>query len=275
VGSILTSLILVVGFSQLLGGIRNGIQRFDKERSGMAAAMMTLAVVGLALPTNLAIAHQMQLGVPISSDFHDVALDKLSRAIALILLLLYGLQILYQFRQPVDSIKEIEAEEPIDVRRWSVRQATVMLIAATLGVAALSEILSGSLEPFGKSFGLSALFLGVVLIPLAGNISEIIVGVRTARSNKLDLSLSIASNSAMQIALFVAPLLALIGPFFGYELTLYFSFFEVMALGIAVSTAVIIAGDGVSNWIEGAQYLALYLILALWFYFLVPVSIPH
>jgi Ca2+:H+ antiporter len=145
-----------------------------------------------------------------------------------------------------------------------------LLAAATIGVAVVSEILSGALEPFGQRLGISTLFMGVVLIPLAGNVSEILVGTRTARANKLDLSLSIASSSAMQVALFVAPLLAIISPLFGQELTLYFSIFEVFALGLAVFSAVAIASDGVSNWMEGAQFLALYLILALWFYFLVP-----
>jgi len=272
VGSILTTLILVVGASQLVGGLKNGIQHFDREGGGMAAAMMTLAVIGLALPTVLALVHQMHQGVSIDTSFQDPALEELSLAISLILLFLYGLQILYQFHQPMKAITEAEAEVPGEVRRWNVRQATLVLVAATLSVAVLSEIISANLEPFGQSLGLSSLFMGVVLIPLAGNVSEIVVGVRTARNNNLDLSLSIASNSAMQIALFVAPLLALSSPLFGYQLTLYFGFFEVFALGMAVFTAVIIAGDGVSNWMEGVQYLALYLILALWFYFLVPAS---
>jgi Ca2+:H+ antiporter len=269
VGSILASLILVVGLSQLLGGLQNGIQRFDREGSGMAAAMMTLAVIGLALPTVLGIVHQAYLGRSFSTDFHDPALDALSLDIASILLLLYGLLIVFQFRQP--SAVEMEAAAaPAESRRLSVRQAMGLLAAATIGVAVVSEILSGALEPFGQRLGISTLFMGVVLIPLAGNVSEILVGTRTARANKLDLSLSIASSSAMQVALFVAPLLAIISPLFGQELTLYFSIFEVFALGLAIFSAVAIASDGVSNWMEGAQFLALYLILALWFYFLVP-----
>jgi Ca2+:H+ antiporter len=271
VGSILASLILVVGLSQLLGGLQNGIQRFDREGSGMAAAMMTLAVIGLALPTVLGIVHQAYMGRSFSTDFHDPALDALSLAIALILLLLYGLLIAFQLRQPSAVEVELEAAAaPAESRRQSVRQAMGLLAAATIGVAVVSEILSGALEPFGQRLGISTLFMGVVLIPLAGNVSEILVGTRTARANKLDLSLSIASSSAMQVALFVAPLLAIISPLFGQELTLYFSIFEVFALGLAVFSAVAIASDGVSNWMEGAQFLALYLILALWFYFLVP-----
>jgi len=270
VGSILASLILVVGLSQLLGGLQNGIQRFDREGSGMAAAMMTLAVIGLALPTVLGIVHQAYMGRSFSTEFHDPALDALSLAIALILLLLYGLLLVFQFRQPSAVEVELEASAPAESRRLSVRQAVGLLAAATIGVAVVSEILSGALEPFGQRLGISTLFMGVVLIPLAGNVSEILVGTRTARANKLDLSLSIASSSAMQVALFVAPLLAIISPLFGQELTLYFSIFEVFALGLAIFSAVAIASDGISNWLEGAQFLALYLILALWFYFLVP-----
>jgi len=273
VGSILTSLILVVGLSQLLGGLRNGLQRFNREGSGIAAAMMTLAVIGLALPTILGLVHQAHLGEGFSTDFQDDALDTLSMAIAVILLLLYGLLIVYQFRQPSATEVEFEAATPDEYRKLSVREAVGLLTAATVGIAIVSEILSGAVEPFGQRLDLDALFMGVVLIPLVGNVSEILVGVRTARANKLDLSLSIATTSAMQIALFVAPLLAIISPFFGQELTLYFSIFEVFALGLAVFSAVAIASDGVSNWMEGAQFLALYLILALWFYFLAPTLI--
>lgn len=272
VGSILTSLILVVGLSQLLGGLKNGIQHFDREGAGMAAAMMTLAVIGLLLPTNLGIVHQVQLGVSISSDFHDQALDTLSKAIAIILLLLYLLHIVFQFRQPAAAeIEQSEVAPAGDAQKWSVRKASILLLAATLGIAIVSEIFSGTVEPFGESMGLNLLFLGVVIIPLAGNVSELLVGVRMARSDKLDLSLSISSNSAMQVALFVAPLLALISPLFGPELTLYFSVFEVFPLVLAVLTSIVITSDGVSNWMEGAQFLALYLIMALWFYFLIPV----
>jgi Ca2+:H+ antiporter len=275
VGSILTTLLLVVGLSQLMGGLRNGIQHFDKERGGMAAAMMTLAIAGLALPTILGIVRQVQNGLHVSSTFQDPALDTLSLGIAGVLLVLYGLQIIFQFRQPQnakreDELEVIEAEEPGDIPPWSLRKALGLLFAVTIGVVIMSEIISDTVEPFGESLGLSPLFIGVVIMPLAGAISEIIVGVRTAQHNKLDLSLSIASNSVMQIALFVAPLLAFLSLLSSQEMTLYFNLFEVIGLGVAVFAAIVIASDNVSNWLEGAQLLALYLILTLWFFFLIP-----
>lgn len=275
VGSILTTLLLVVGLSQLTGGLKNGIQRFDKESGGMAAAMMTLAIAGLTLPTILGIVHQVQSGLHFTSNFQDPALDTLSLEIAAVLLVLYGLQIIFQFHQPQNAKKEaelevIEAEDKGDVPQWSLRTAVGLLVASTIGIVIMSEIISGTVEPFGESLGLSSLFIGVVIMPLAGAISEIIVGVRTARKNKLDLSLSIASNSVMQMALFVAPLLAFLSLLASQEMTLYFNLFEVIGLVIAVFAAIVIASDSVSNWLEGAQLLALYLILAFWFYFLIP-----
>jgi Ca2+:H+ antiporter len=275
VGSVLTTLLLVVGLSQLMGGLKNGIQYFDRERGGMAAAMMTLAVAGLALPTVLGIVHQAQKGLHFSSTFQERGLEMLSLGIAAILLVLYVLQIIFQFRQPQSAKKDeelevIEAEDPAEVLPWSQHTAIGLLLASTIGIVIMSEIISGTVEPFGESLGLSPLFIGVVIMPLAGAISEIIVGVRTAQHNKLDLSLSIASNSVMQMALFVAPLLAFLSLLSSQVMTLYFNLFEVIGLGIAVFAAIVIASDNVSNWLEGAQLLALYLILAIWFFFLVP-----
>ncbi len=277
VGSILTTMLLVVGLSQLIGGLKNGIQRFNKEGSGMASSMMMLALAGLALPTILGMVHQAQEGLHFSSVFQDSALETLSLAIAAVLLILYGLQIIFQFRQPQNvkaeqEMEVIEAEDPGDGPLWSLHHALGLLLASTLGIVIMSELVSASVEPFGESLGLSPLFIGVIIMPLAGAVSEIMVGVRTARRNKLDLSLSIASNSVMQMALFVAPLLAFLSLGFGEQLTLYFNFFEVLALGLTVFAAIIIASDNVSTWLEGAQFISLYLILALWFLFLVPVA---
>jgi Ca2+:H+ antiporter len=279
IGSILTTLLLVVGLSQLMGGLKNGIQRFDREGGGMAAAMMTLAVIAMILPSILGIVHQLGQGLLIGSKFQDPALDLLSLLIAVVLLGLYGFQIVFQFRQPQclenREVAEIEAMEETnsnEIPQWGRHLTIGILLAATIGVAIMSEIISTVVEPFGQSLGLSPLFIGIVIIPLAAAVPEIIVGVRTARRNKLDLSLSIASNSVMQIALFVAPLLVFLSLAFGQELTLYFNIFEMFALVLAVFAAIIIAIDGVSNWMEGAQFLALYLIIALWFYFIVPAS---
>jgi len=131
----------------------------------------------------------------------------------------------------------------------------------------LSEFLVGAVEPVVHSLGISELFLGVIIIPLVGNVAEHIVGVQVAIKNKMDLSLAISLGSSMQIALFVAPLLVFISLLFGPPMTLFFSLFEVAMLTLSVLLAMITSQDGESNWLEGAQLLAVYLIVALGFFF--------
>jgi Ca2+:H+ antiporter len=269
VGAILMSLIVTVGLSQLLGGLKNGIQHFDREAVGMAASMMMLAVIGLWLPTIFGFLDQLERGVKVSSSFEDPALISLSRYISMILLILYGLLLIFLFRQPSKAESELIMADAAEVESgWSIRQSTGVLIASTLGVALVSEILSETIGPFGEEMGLSPMFLGLIILPLASTFPDILVGARMARKNNLNLSLSIASNSAMQDALFVAPILALVSKFLGHEMTLYFGIVQVFALALAVACVIVIANDAISNWIEGAQMLAFYLILALWLFFI-------
>ncbi len=126
----------------------------------------------------------------------------------------------------------------------------------------------GVVEPVAVSLGVRELFLGIIVIPIVGNVAEHLVGVQAAMKNQMDLSMTIALGSSMQIALFVAPLLVFISLLFGPELTLFFSLFEVMVLGLSVLIAAFISVDGESNWLEGAMLLSVYLIAALGFFYL-------
>jgi Ca2+:H+ antiporter len=144
------------------------------------------------------------------------------------------------------------------------------ILSATLGVAVVAEILSGAAEPVGVSLGLSYLFVGIVILPVVGAISEIVSCVRLARSNMVDLAISIPLNGAMQMSLFVVPLLVFLSAFDGTPLTLSFGASEVIAVVITVALAAYIAIDGLTSWLEGAQLLALWGILALLFFFYVP-----
>lgn len=129
-------------------------------------------------------------------------------------------------------------------------------------------------EPFGTSLGLSYLFVGIVILPVAGAISELIACVHMARNNMVDLAISIPMNGAMQVSLFVAPLLVFLSAFGPTPLTLCFGISEVASVVITVALAAYIAIDGVTSWLEGAQLLALWGILALWFYFFQPLPNP-
>jgi len=270
VGSILISLLLTVGAAILFGGIRHGIQRFDKESVGMASTTMILAMVGLFIPTFLSFAIQTQAGHHFRASFQNGAVDHLSLAIAAVLFLLYIVTVVYQLRSP--SGEEHLAQKPSAAcsptrAEWSKRQSIAILLLATLGVAVVAEILSGTVAPFGTSLGLNYLFVGIVILPVVGAISEIVSCVRMARNNMVDLAISIPLNGAMQVSLFVAPLLVFLSAVGGTPLTLSFALPEVIAIGITVALAAYIAIDGLTSWLEGAQLLALWGILALLFFF--------
>ena len=153
------------------------------------------------------------------------------------------------------------------VAHWSVRKGIAVLVVATVFIAWLSEILVGAVEPVVTQLGITEFFLGIIIIPLVGNVAEHIVGVQVAIKNRMELSLTISLGSSLQIALFVAPLLVFAGLLMGNPLTLIFNQFELIALVGTVIIAALIALDGESNWLEGAQLLAVYAILAIAFFF--------
>lgn len=270
-GSILGNILLILGFSLLLGGLRHGIQRFDRTTAATASTMMTLAVIGLIVPTLFELIHEIQIGEldVFRTTVSDPALNALSLGVAGILIILYILSLIFSFQQPERKVSsqtgvdDHSAESEVHTAKWSVPVSIAVLVASTLGIVFLSEFLVGAVEPVVASLGVSELFLGVIIIPIVGNVAEHIVGVQVAYKNKMDLSLAISLGSSTQIALFVAPLLVFISLLFGPELTLFFSLFEVVLLFLAVLLATFVAQDGESNWLEGAQLLAVYLIAAL------------
>jgi Ca2+:H+ antiporter len=279
-GSILGNLLLILGLSLLLGGLKHGVQRFDRNLTGMSATMMLLAVIGLIIPTLMELVHEIDIGQVdvFDTSVRDPALDSLSLGVAGILMLLYVLSLIYTFRTPTreahSGVDDHSAEEETHQAKWSIPFSVGILAACTVAIVFLSEFLVGAVEPVVESLGVSELFLGIILIPIVGNVAEHIVGVQVAYKNKMDLSLAISLGSSLQIALFVAPLLVFVSLLFGPEMTLFFSLMEVAALALSVLIATNISVDGESNWLEGAQLLAVYVIIALGFYFIQP-GAPH
>jgi len=274
-GSILGNLLLILGLSLLLGGLRHGIQTFDRNLTGVAATMMMLSVVGMMIPTLFELLREVQSGKVdvFNTEVRDPALDALSLGVAGILIVVYVLSLIFSFQKPErgigapTGIGDPSAEIEHHQAKWSVPLSLGILTIATIAIVFLSEFLVGAVEPVVEQLEVSELFLGVILIPLVGNVAEHIVGVQVAMKNKMDLSLSISLGSSMQIALFVAPALVFISLLFGNEMTLYFSLFEVAALTLAVLCAAQVSVDGESNWLEGVQLLAVYLITGLGFFF--------
>ena len=264
-GSILGNLLLILGLSMLLGGFKNGLLKFDRTMAGVSSTMMILAVIGLIVPTVFYGFHGPE---HLAED-----LENLSLGVAGVLLLLYVLSVVFTFTAdflgretgtaaPGDEIPPHEA-------RWSVRVSVGVLAASTLVIVFLSEFLVGAIEPVVHEWGISEFFIGIILVPIVGNVAEHLVGVQMAIKNRMDLSLAISLGSSMQIALFVAPLLVFLSLFVGPEpMNLYFNTFEVVVLGVSVLIAALISLDGESHWLEGAQLLAVYAILGIAFFFL-------
>ncbi len=256
-GSIIGNILVVLGFSLLLGGIKNGTQRFDARTAGTNATIKALAVVALVIPAVFSFG-----GEEIRPSERDI--ERLSDGVAIVLIVVYALYLFFTLRQ---ETPEEEAWEHHGGATMALPMAIGILVASTIGVVVMSEILVGALEPTAEDWGLSPLFIGVMLVPLVGNIAEHIVAVQVAYANKMDLSLGIAVRSGLQIALFVTPVLVLVSVLLGNPMTLVFNGYELLALVGAALIAVLISVDGESNWLEGAELVALHLMLGIAFYF--------
>ncbi len=257
-GSILGNILLVLGFSLFLGGLRNGIQTFDRRQAGISATMMTLSVIALGIPTLFGTAVGQRNVGPV---------EQLSISVAIIMIVLYVLSLVFSFVSDRDEGRPAIAQEHHEAG-WTMPVAMAILLVSTVFIAWLSEILVGAVEPVVESLGITEFFLGIIIIPLVGNVAEHLVGVQAAVKDRMDLSLAISLGSSMQVALFVAPLLVFVSIALGHPMDLIFNPFELVSLGFAVLIASLIALDGESNWLEGAQLLAVYAIIALAFFFL-------
>ncbi len=261
-GSILGNLLLVLGMAMLAGGVKNGLQKFNRQHASSNAVLLVLTVLILLIPSLFS--HY------IGPDT-DIKVEALSLGVAGVMIVLYLLGLLYSLRLNSGPLTpDIEEPHARPVMSW--KQALVILALATVGVAWLSEVLVGSIEPVVKALGISEFFIGVIFIPLIGNIAEHLVAVQMAARNKMALSVEIAVASSLQIALFVAPVLVFISLLLGHPLTLVFNQFELVALIAGVLISALVSMDGESNWLEGVELLAIYIILALAFFLLPVVS---
>ncbi|MDY6937223.1 MAG: calcium/proton exchanger [Cyanobacteriota bacterium] len=259
-GSIISNLLLVMGFAMLLGGIRYKEQEFSSTIARLNASAMNLAVIAILLPTAVAAT---------SSGIEPGTMQKLSTAVAVVLIIVYGLTLLFSMKTHayLCDVGEAENEEEGGEEKPNPWVWGGVLLACTLAVAVESELLVDSLEEATSFLGLTALFTGVIIVPIIGNAAEHATAVTVAVKNKMDLSLSVAMGSSLQIALFVAPVLVLAGWFFDQPMDLNFNPFELVAVAVAVLLANSVSSDGRSDWLEGALLLATYLVLGFAFYY--------
>jgi Ca2+:H+ antiporter len=263
-GSILGNLLLVLGMAMLFGGLRHGTQRFDRRQASHNAILLVMTVLMLLVPSLVSHSiHPAEIGLET-----DVKVEALSLGVAAVMIILYMLGLIYSLRVAEGPVTVDEQAPLVTQPTWSVRSALIVLACATLGVAFLSELLVGSVEPVVKKLGMSEFFIGIIFIPIIGNVAEHLVALQVAMKNKMALSVEIAVASSLQIALFVAPVLVFISLLFGHNLTLTFNQVELLALIAGVMIAALVSSDGESNWLEGAELLAVYIILGLAFFLL-------
>ena len=268
-GSIIGNLLLVMGLSMFLGGLRYKEQEFQPTIARVNASSMNLAVIAMLLPTAVDYT---------STGISPATIQQLSVAVAIVLIIVYVLTLLFSMKTHTYlydvGLADLTPEELADVNLADDGEHNVnlplwigVLLVCTLLVALESEFLVSTLEEATSQFGLSPLFTGVILVPIIGNAAEHATAVSVAMKNKMDLSVSVAVGSSLQIALFVAPVLVIAGLIMGKPMDLDFNPFELVAVAVAVLIANSISSDGRSNWLEGILLLAAYVVLGFSFYF--------
>lgn len=268
-GTIIGNILLVLGVAMVLGGAKNGEQSYDARAARTQATMLTLAVIALILPA------AYQSIVPTAGQ----QLDEISSWIAIALILVYVANVAFTIiasRKPAASVAGHVNAPAADLHHgpeWSSKRALIVLAAVSLGIIWLSEILVGAVEPASHSLGLSDAFTGVFVLAVIGGAAEQATAIVAAQRNRMDLSMSIALGSSVQLALLVAPLLVLLSYVIGpHPMGLVFGPGLVLTILLAVIITGQVASDGRSDWLRGVQLLAVYLILGAVFFYVPNVS---
>jgi len=269
VGSIIGNILLVLGAAMLVGGWTREKQTFNRTAANAQSAMLLLALCALILPAVFQLVHGG--GLPAVGDERvdfGSDLEQLSFAVAIVLMASYAAGLIFSLKTHRQVFNPFEGDEDEHAGGWTIRKSVALLAGAAVLVGVMSEVLVGSISEASEEIGLSEFFVGVFVVAIVGNAAEHWVAVLVAAKDKMDLAVSIAIGSSAQIALFVAPLLVLASFVIGPEpMALVFNGYELGGLVFAVLIANFITQDGESNWFEGVQLIALYLVLGLVFYF--------
>ena len=254
-GSIIGNILFVLGLSIFLGGLRYPQQTFNRTVAGLNTSLLVLAVVGLLVPA------AYDADTTSSANLHNFSIF-----VSFTLIAIYIANLVFALKTHSEHYAGGEGQLDHDEQpTMSMPQAVGLLLGSTLAVAFMAEFLVSSITHVTKTWGLSEMFIGVILVPIIGNAAEHLTAVTVAMKNKMDLSIGIAIGSTTQIALLIAPVLVIAGWLMGKPLTLSFHPFEVMAIVMSVLIANFITLDGETNWLEGLMLLATYGILAVAF----------
>ncbi|MEO6512054.1 MAG: calcium/proton exchanger [Nocardioides sp.] len=254
IGSILANLLLVLGLAFLVGGLRHGTQQLGSERARSILVLMGLSVIAMAIPS---LTHHLH--TPAAQ--HE---QTFSLIVSIVLLSLFLLSLPSSLRRSTDEDSSGETHDSEhEPPRWPMALAIGLLAAAGAAAAFVSDWFVAALEPAMDAAGISQAFAGLVIVAIAGNAIENVVGIQLAAKGQSETAFSVVLNSPIQIALVLAPVLVISSQVFGLAtFTLVFSPLLVVVLVLAVVLTAMIALDGESTWLEGATLIALYAIIA-------------
>lgn len=257
IGSILSNLLLVMGAAFVVGGIKHGSQKIDSARARTISVLMIVAVVAMVAPSLTALESHTQAGAGAAT--HEQAL---SIIVSVVLLVLFALTLPASLKRN-DSSHMGGGESTHEAPRWPVAVAIGMLAAAGVAAAFISDWFVAALEPAMHSWGINETFAGLVIVAIAGNAIENVIGIQLAARNQSEYAFQLIINSPLQIALVLAPLLVILSSVLGFAaLTLVFSPVLIVAVFLSVLVATVITLDGESNWIEGASLIGVYVVVA-------------
>jgi Ca2+:H+ antiporter len=269
-GSIIGNVLLVLGAAFVVGGLGRERQVFDRAAAAAGSTLLALAAIALVVP---ALFHYVAEGAVREASMtpaHEVALERtLSLEIAIVLAAAYVLSLVFSLKTHRHLYAGQSHAAAHAAPTVTPLRAVVSLLVATALVAWMSELLVGAVELTAHQFGLTEVFVGVIVVAIIGNAAEHSTAILVARKDQMDLAMNIAIGSSIQIALFVAPVLVFVSYFMPRgPMDLVFTPFEVLAVVISMVVVNLVSQDGESNWLEGALMLAVYLILGIAFFFL-------
>ena len=258
-GSILGNLLLVLGTAMMAGGLRFKKQTFNRTAALASGSTLFIAAAALVMPAIFPIA------IP---NVSNVTVETFSLLVAICMMLMYIMSLIFSLYThkhlyATENDAEIMTQ---NAHRWTLWTCIGVLLAATLGVAWMSDILVAAINPIAAALGWTQLFIGVVIIAIVGNAAEHTTAITMALKNKMDLALQISIGSATQVAMFVAPALVFISLLFANQMNLIFNTFELVSILLSVAIVNIVLVDGESNWLEGGQLLIAYFIVVIAFF---------
>ncbi|CDS04987.1 hypothetical protein LRAMOSA07517 [Lichtheimia ramosa] len=261
-GSILSNILLVLGFCFLLGGAGRIDQQFSMTAAQTSSSLLAITTLSLLVPAAFA-------GTAVASAKDtEIGVLNLSHGTAIVLLIVYGLSLFFQLkthRHQYDDGDESEDDEEEPQTTMTFSLLSLLAIAGLVSVHA--DFLVGAIEGVVDQWEINETFVGVILLPIVGNAAEHVSSVTFAMKNKMNLSINIAISSSLQIGLFVTPVLVIAGWIFDQPMTLFFEDFETVVLFASVFVVNYLIQDGRSNWLEGVLLLASYTIISLAFWF--------